>query len=127
MQDWPFFLIGCLAASIGSVLLYQVFARTIISYHIGTHGLEVKVFGLIRVIRLPFRRVKSIELIGFRTALIQDFTTLRFGNRIWGQLVRVKTRAGLYRAIIITPDNAEKFVLDFRAAWLAAGEERPTS
>jgi len=41
---------------------------------------------------------------------------LKFGNRLWGDCVVIQKKSGLFRSVIITPDNPEEFIKSVQEA-----------
>jgi hypothetical protein len=60
---------------------------------------------------MPFSDIIEIRKISLKEALLaNEFSTLRFGNRIWGGIVLIRKANGLFKTIVITPDNPEMFI-----------------
>jgi len=65
------------------------------------------------VISINYLDILEIRRITFKEALrLNQLSTLRLGNRMWGNIVLIKKSTGFFRTIIITPDNSETFMND---------------
>ena len=65
--------------------------------------------------RVRFRDVTEIRKITYKEAILRlSPLTLHFGNRLWGDIVLIKKSKGLNRSLVITPDNAERFIDDVK-------------
>ena len=63
--------------------------------------------------RMPFTDIVEIRKMSFKESLLaNEFSTLRFGNRIWGDIILIRKSKGLFKNIMITPDNSEMFIND---------------
>ena len=95
-----------------SFLMFQAFGRYLYSYTISKDSIRVVLFGKIPLFRIPFSNIAEIRKISFKEALIdiEYFSTLRFGNRIWGDGVLIRRKEGFFKIIVITPDNADEFI-----------------
>ena len=98
------------------VLLFQYAGRYVYNYEIKETGVEIVLFGKIPLKRMDFNNIVEIrkttykETMPFKNA--EMFSTLRFGNRIWGDIVLVRLKKGFVKAVLITPDNADRFIND---------------
>jgi hypothetical protein len=71
--------------------------------------------------RFALRRIISIEVVRGREKwrILNPFTTLRFGNRLFGPAVLVRLSpecTGITWSMFLTPDDAEAFVRDVDVA-----------
>ncbi|MBF0330143.1 MAG: hypothetical protein HQL10_13395 [Nitrospirae bacterium] len=97
-----------------TALLFQSMARYVYNYKIGKTGIEIALFGKIPLKRIPFDNISEIKKTSYKetffTKSTEMFLALRFGNRIWGEIVLVRQRKGFIKIVLITPDNADGFI-----------------
>jgi hypothetical protein len=92
------------------VLCAMVFSlRFIYDYRVKNHSIEIVLLRAVPIYRIPVDKIESIQETPW-SSLGVGGTTLRFGNRIFGPCVLVRRRNGLFRRIVITPADADKFV-----------------
>jgi hypothetical protein len=77
-------------------------------YTITDDSIEFKVFGNFRVWKISFDDISDIQLISFPRMLITP--SIRLTNRPFARYVLVSKRRGIFRAVLITPDNPEEFI-----------------
>jgi hypothetical protein len=87
--------------------------RYIYNYKIEGDRIAVKLFSTMTVMRIRIDDILEIRQCSSRELLMPSFA-LRLGNRLWGEAVVIRKRRGLFRAIIMTPDNAAGFVEEVR-------------
>lgn len=106
-------VVGVLWILFGFIVFHYA-ARYVYSYKIRESCIEIVLFGKIPLMRLHFNNIVEIKKTSFKEILVvksvEMFMALRLGNRILGEVVLVRQKKGLIRAIIITPDNADKFI-----------------
>jgi hypothetical protein len=94
-------------------IVFQYTARYVYNYRVNDSGIKIVVLGTLPIIRMPFSDIIEIRKISLKEALLaNEFSTLRFGNRILGDIVLIRKSKGLFKTIIITPDNSEMFIND---------------
>lgn len=64
--------------------------------------------------RMNFEDIVEIKIVPLSEiwpwVSIKMFFALRYGNRFWGKSVLVLRKGGVFRAVIISPDDADNFV-----------------
>ena|SRR5208282_3433658 len=96
-----------------ATILFQYTARYIYNYRVCNSGIKIVIFGMFPVISINYLDILEIRRITFKEALrLNQLSTLRLGNRMWGNIVLIKKSTGFFRTIIITPDNSETFMND---------------
>ena len=106
MSYLPIFLFLVATALVALVVLCL---RFIYDYRINDRAIEVLLFRLIPLYRLPFDNIESIKKISLREAGLGGFT-IRLGNRIMGARLLITKKRGLFKKIIITPDKIDEFI-----------------
>jgi hypothetical protein len=108
-----------LAASIlGAAIVFCAMAyilRFVYDYRVKNNSIEFVLFRALPFYRIPVDNIDSIQKTSWLRLGIGGFT-LRFGNRVFGTCVLVHKQRGLFRRIVITPEDADKFVNDVIAA-----------
>lgn len=94
---------------IATILLAQFTLRYIYNYQISDTGIEIVLFSRVPVKKIYFSNIEEIRKLSFKETLLL-FSALRFGNRVYGDIVLIRQRKGLVKTILITPDNADRFV-----------------
>ena len=103
---------GFLLLILLATILFQYSARHVYNYEINESDIKIVLFGTLPIVRLPFSDIIEVREISFKEALTNNFFALRFGNRVWGSIVLIRKSTGLFKSIIITPDNYETFMND---------------
>jgi len=94
--------------------LVQWLGRYIISYQLSDHGIAIRLFGKMRILRIKYSDIDAIETMSFSESFRPSYAW-RFGNRVFGEGVSIrKKRYGLFYRVIITPDNPSQFVSEAR-------------
>lgn len=101
------------AATVFCTMVYAL--RFVYDYRVKNHSIEFMLFRALPVYRIPVDNIDSIQKTSWLRLGIGGMT-LRFGNRVFGTCVLVHRRSGLFRRIVITPKDADKFVNDVIAA-----------
>ena len=87
--------------------------RYIYDYEIEGDRIAVKLFSAIPVMRIRINDILEIRGCSFRELLMPSFA-LRLGNRVWGKGVVIRKKRGLFRTVIMTPDNPAGFIEEIR-------------
>lgn len=102
-----------------AIFVFQYLWRYIYNYRISERGIEILLFGIMPLMCMHFKDIVEIKIVPLSQiwpwVSIRMFFTLRYGNRFWGQAVLVRRQHGIFRAVIITPDDAENFVEKVKA------------
>jgi hypothetical protein len=77
-------------------------------YTITDNSIEYTMFGNFRVWKSSFDDISDIQIISFPRLWVTP--SLRLMNRPFAQYVLIRKRRGIFRAVVITPDNPEEFV-----------------
>ena len=99
--------------AITTVLMFclgQFLGRYVLSYRMADDSVQIILFGVIAILKVPYRDIASVELLTFKNTL-RPSLAWRFGNRLLTKdavLIRKRKYAIFYK-IIITPDNAAAF------------------
>jgi hypothetical protein len=89
---------------------FQSVGRYIISYKLAKASILVTVFGIVPVGSIPYRDIETMQEVKFTDTLKPNLLTLRFGNRIFGNIVLIKKSRGILKTILITPDHPANFI-----------------
>jgi hypothetical protein len=101
-----------LIAALGGlfVLVVMVFGlRFLYDYRVHNHAIEVVLFHLLPVYRIPIANIESIQKASWSELGIGG-STLRLGNRVFGQGVLIRSRSGWFRRVVISPEDADRFI-----------------
>lgn len=104
--SWLFAVIGFL------IVLYvvaQFGLRLIYDYRLTGDSLEILLFRVFPVYRVPFKEIESVYMTSWNQAKL-GFSTLRLGNRFARRFVVIRRKSGSLRVLVITPDRPEEFV-----------------
>lgn len=92
------------------VLFAVIFGlRFVYDYRIENRAIEIVLFHLVPIYRLPFEDIELIRKTSWSELGVGGIT-IRFGNRFAGQCVLIQKRNGWFRRIVITPNNADEFI-----------------
>ncbi|HET9554009.1 MAG TPA: hypothetical protein VFP50_13650 [Anaeromyxobacteraceae bacterium] len=111
-------ILGPVLCLVTTILVGQYAMRWLFAYRIGETRLEIALFRRIVVWRLPFdtiagvRRVSFLETLPFGSA--DTLFAVRLGNRVWGECVLITLKRGFPRAVLVSPDDADRFVSEAR-------------
>lgn len=101
-------------------MAFQGIGRLLYNYDIHDNAIRVLILGSIPVASFPLGEIVEMKEVSLKETLKPDFKTLRLGNRIIGRILEIRRSNGLFRRVLITPDEPDKF-LD---AWKAASTEK---
>jgi hypothetical protein len=78
-------------------------------YRVSGRAIEITLFHVLPVYRLP---IDNVESIGKTTSgeLGIDWSVLRLSNHLTTEGVLIKKRKGWFRRIVITPSDADEFI-----------------
>lgn len=77
-------------------------------YRLSDDAIEFVMFGTLRVWRSSFLDISDIRPISFGTLFV--YPALHLMNRPFGQYVLISRRRGVFRWVVITPDQPEEVV-----------------
>jgi len=77
-------------------------------YRITDNSVEFVMFRTVPVWKSFFDDISDVRIISFAELLITP--SFHLMNRPFGQYVLVRKRRGIFRAVVITPDNPKEFV-----------------
>jgi hypothetical protein len=102
-------LVGSIiGAAVVFFLVAQFGLRFVYDYRVTGGAVEIVLFRTLPVWRIPFLDIESVRIASWKELNLLGFTTLRLGNRFTSRYVVIKKR-GWFRAVAITPADAEKF------------------
>jgi hypothetical protein len=87
--------------------MYQIFGRFLYSYRFADKSLDFMLFRFVPVVSISYVEITSARQIGFEDAI---FSGLWFANRVFGKIVIIRKKGGMFKSICITPDDADTFV-----------------
>ncbi len=68
--------------------------------------------------RMKLANIAEVRKVSFKEATfqkgIEGVLVLRCGNRLWGQIILIRRKKGIFKTILITPNNADKFISKIR-------------
>ena len=77
-------------------------------YRVADDSIEFVMFGKLRIWKTAFEDIGDIQVISFVRALF--LPALHLMNRPFAQYVLVRRRRGLFRWVLITPDQPQEFI-----------------
>ena len=114
---------GMIVALLGFILTitvvvygYQRIGRLVITYKIGKDDVTIALLNRIPVVRIPLSNIVEVEEVSFSRTNDPYFRTLRFGNRMLGNYVKIRIKSGVFLSLIVTPDDPPEFVRNLRGA-----------
>ena len=104
------------ASLVALIIIIQVGVRYLYGYKIDEEHIHVCLFNKIPIVKIPYSEIESISEISFKETLIPEnlidyLTVIRFGNRIWGRAIKIKTKRPLFKIWFLTPDDTDQFML----------------
>ena len=122
------FLTACfvmLAALV--VLAFQCMARYFYTYKIRDASLDIVIFGVLVLKRVPFSTIVEVrETSWWETCPLRSldaFLACRFGNRLFGRIVLLRQEKGIFRTLLVTPDDTDEFMCAVRRRLLGEREK----
>ena len=100
---------GLAVAVIVGGVLAQLLLRYVYGYDIRGGRIRFLLFGSIPLFGIPISEVREVRECSGKDLWKPGFA-LRFGNRLWGDSVVIQKRSGLFRSVIITPDDTREFI-----------------
>jgi hypothetical protein len=110
MMAWPFAALVLVVAL--TAACFQVLGRLAYGYKLRANRIDFVLFGVIRFYSIPLSAISHARILTWDEAWSPDFTTLRFGNRLFGTFLELRKKSGVFRRILITPDDPEAFLRD---------------
>ncbi len=111
-------LAGFIFLIVFTTLAFQLFERYVINYRIEKNSIQFVLFGKIPLIQIQLSNIAEIRKVSFKEATfqrgIEGILVLRCGNRLWGQIILIRRKKGIFKTILITPDNADEFISKIR-------------
>lgn len=104
-------IIAFLLLLLFAVMFFQYTGRYLYNYVIKDTGIVIALFGKIPLKHMNFNNIAEIRKTSYKETFSM-VSALRFGNRIWGDIVLVRQKKGIIKTVLITPDNADKFILE---------------
>jgi hypothetical protein len=99
---------------IGAVMLFQYTARYAYDYRLEESGISIVLFGKIRLMLIRFENIEEIRKTSYNEVMPFKnngmLFALRFGNKIWGDIVLISQKKGMNKIILVTPNNADQFI-----------------
>jgi|GEM_PF-4383785 hypothetical protein len=86
----------------------QIVGPYCVKYRITDDSIEFVMFRNLRVWRISFEDIADIRLVSFARSFI--IPALHLMNRPFAQYVLVRRRRGVFRAVLITPDQPRELV-----------------
>ncbi len=111
-------LAGFIFLIIFTTLAFQIFDRYFFNYRIVKDSIQFVLFGKIPMIHIQLADIAEMRKVSFMEATfqkgIEGLFVLRCGNRLWGQIVLIRRKKGIFKRVLITPDNADEFISKIR-------------
>ena len=105
-------IVTLVAAAIIALALLQLAGPYLYQYRLGDQRFEVKLFGLLPILRIRFSEISEARVMA-GPELLNPWAGVRFGNRIFAaRPVMIRKKRGLIRSLILTPLNPEEFVAE---------------
>lgn len=96
------------------VLLFQFATRYVYNFKIKEYSIEVVLFGKIPMMRIHFNNIVEIKKTSYKEMMfmISRLWPLKvlICNRIWGELILVRQKKGIFKVVFITTDDADGFI-----------------
>jgi hypothetical protein len=120
-MDFPIafeIFIGLLVAGLGTIGLFQVGGKYLISYRIDDKAVQILFLGVVPVKRIVLKDIAEVKRLSpkevycdtFVLSSPEMFFAQRWGNRFWGEGVLISKKARLFKIILLTPDDVGNFV-----------------
>lgn len=127
------FLIACfvlLAALV--VLVFQYTARYFYTYNIRDASIDIVMFGVLVLKRVRLSNIAEVrEASWWETCPLRSvdaFLACRFGNRVWGRIVLLRQKKGIFKIVLVSPDDVDGFICAIRQrlpGWNKEQSDRP--
>jgi hypothetical protein len=96
------------------IFLVQYMGLYLYNYKVRETCIEIALFGKVPLKRMKFNNITEIRKTSFKETLpwksSEMYFALRFGNRVWGNMVLVRQKKALIKTILISPDNPDRFI-----------------
>jgi len=122
----------CIAFFSVVLLVFHLWGEYVYSYRVSSNGVEFLLFRAIPVARLRFDNIVAASVVG-RADLVHAPIHLNAINRFTRHFVLLRRRRGLFRAILISPQEPDKFAdnvsrrLRVPASSTSASRDEPTT
>ncbi len=106
-----FALVGAGVVVVGQYVLPQIY-----NYALTSARFEVRLFDRVPIYTIALHDITGVAPWRFAVGdLAATFTTLRFGNRIFGRAIVIERRTSFPRYLVVTPDDPDCLLADLRA------------
>jgi len=78
------------------------------------HSIDFIIFGKFRIWKILYQDILDIHITSLARVLLNPHFGLSLMNRPFTHYVEVHTRRGVFRYLLITPDNPQEFVRTVR-------------
>lgn len=95
-------------------MAFQGIGRFFYNYEITENAIEFTALGGLKLKSLPLSAIEDLREVSLKDTLRPDFSTLRLGNRLVGRIIEIRPKNGLFRRILITPDDPDKFLMAWK-------------
>ena len=100
----------------GVLVVGQYVLPQIYNYGLTSARFEVRLFNRFPIYTIALHDITSVAPRRFAIGnLAATFTTLRFGNRIFGRAIVIERRNSFPRYLVVTPDDPDCLLADLRA------------
>ena len=97
-------------------MAFQAIGKFFYNYELRDGAIEIVILGGVPIKSIPLSEIDEMTEVSLKDTLTPDFKTLRLGNRLMGRILKIKRKSGLFRYILITPDEPDKFLHAWRSA-----------
>lgn len=109
------FIVLAIVLTVGVVLGFPAFGmKYLFEYRVTERGLYILLARVLPIRVLPIRKIAAVERGPFDRQVWRwgTFMDWRLGNRLGGEIVRVKTRGLPMTGIVVTPADPDAFERD---------------
>lgn len=92
------------------LLIGQYGLRLFYGYRLTANSVEIIMFHFLPIMKIPYEVILNIRRCTLRELGPAKSGLIRFGNRLLGSYVLIERNRGLFRNVVITPDNADAFI-----------------
>lgn len=109
---------GLLVAGLGTIGLFQIGGRYLIKYRIDDKAVRILFFGVLSMKSVALKDIREVKRLSPKELYCDTFVlrspemffAQRWGNRFWGEGVLISKKAGLFKNVLLTPDDVGTFV-----------------
>ena len=99
---------------IATILFFQFFLRFVYNFKVTNIGIVFTLFYILPIWIIPFNNIIEIKKVSIKDILKSNdwrvLFSLGFGDRIWGDILMIKKKKGIFKIVLMVIGNADDLI-----------------